>query len=259
MKTIIDYSRVTEVPGDRASSEQIQRLFSRYHFAIPYCDGKDVLEVACGAGQGLGYLAQRAKKVVGGDFTESLVVDARSTYKGNMPVLRLDAHILPFHNDCFDVVILYEAIYYLIQPEAFLGECCRVLRDGGKVIICSVNREWDDFNPSPHSVRYFSASELYNLMVDKFDAVELFGGFETCVEAFKDRMISLLKRTAVSFNLMPKTMKGKEFLKRIFFGSLEPMPGEIRDGMCEYVSPEPVSPDKPVKDYKVIYAVARKR
>lgn len=70
-------------------------------------------------------------------------------------------------------------------------------------------------------------------------------------------VISLIKRTAVALHLMPRTMKGKDLLKRIFFGSLDPMPGEIREGMCEYVSLEPVFPDKPVKDYKVIYAVAR--
>jgi len=58
---LIDYSHVTEVPGAKVSEEQTRRLFSRYHFAQHYCEGKDVLEVVCGAGQGLGCLAKKAR------------------------------------------------------------------------------------------------------------------------------------------------------------------------------------------------------
>jgi hypothetical protein len=52
-------------------------------------------------------------------------------------------------------------------------------------------------------------------------------------------------------------MKGKEFLKRIFFGKLIPLPPEIKDGMAEYTPPVPIPYDKPDFEYKVIYAVAR--
>jgi 2-polyprenyl-3-methyl-5-hydroxy-6-metoxy-1,4-benzoquinol methylase len=63
-----DYCTVTELPGSNATKEQLARLYHRYHFAAGFCEGKDVLEVACGAGQGLGYLARKAKSVVGGDY-----------------------------------------------------------------------------------------------------------------------------------------------------------------------------------------------
>ena len=36
----IDYSLLTEVPGSLASSEQIQRMLTRYRFARDYCRGK---------------------------------------------------------------------------------------------------------------------------------------------------------------------------------------------------------------------------
>jgi hypothetical protein len=52
-------------------------------------------------------------------------------------------------------------------------------------------------------------------------------------------------------------MKGKEFLKRIFFGKLIPLPPEITDGMAEYSPPPPIPNDSPNSEYKVIYAVAR--
>src|SRR3954470_7406348 len=49
----MDYSTVTEVAGDRASSAQLERIFGRYYFASDFCAGKDVLEIACGTGQGI--------------------------------------------------------------------------------------------------------------------------------------------------------------------------------------------------------------
>jgi len=34
----------------------------------------------------------------------------------------------------------------------------------------------------------------------------------------KEEAMAIIKRIAVAFHLIPKTMKGKKFLKRIFFG-----------------------------------------
>lgn len=65
-----EYGDVTETPDTKASSEQLTRLYTRYRFASEFCKDKDVLEVACGAGLGLGYLARFAKRVVGGDYDE---------------------------------------------------------------------------------------------------------------------------------------------------------------------------------------------
>ena len=156
----IDYSLLTEVPGSLASSEQIQRMVTRYRFARDYCCGKDVLEVACGSGQGLGTLAESARTVVGGDYMENLLRRAQSHYGSRMPLLRLDAQTLPFRRETFDVVILYEAIYYLEEPARFVAECKRILRPGGYVLICQPNKSLPDFHPSPHSFRYFTPPEL---------------------------------------------------------------------------------------------------
>ena len=254
----VDYSTVTEVPGNRASHEQLARMFHRYHFASNFCEKKDVLEVACGAGQGLGYLARKARKVVGGDCTEKLVKAAREHYKKRVDIYLLDAHHLPFEDKRFDVVILYEAIYYLKEPEKFIEEAHRVLRDNGVLIICMVNKDWVDFNPSPFSTRYFSASELFMLLSKKFFSVELYGAFLTTTNLPKDKLISLIKRMAISLHLIPTTMKGKELFKRIFLGKLLPLPHEIPDGIDEYTPPMPIALDSPNHDFKVLYAVAKR-
>src|SRR5574340_14430 len=127
----IDYSDVTELPGGRASREQLSRLRHRYRTAAPYCVGKDVLEVGCGAGQGLGYLAKQARRMVGGDYTHANLRRAREYYGEHARLVRLDAHELPFPDASFDVLLLFEAIYYLRTPDEFLAESRRVLRNRG--------------------------------------------------------------------------------------------------------------------------------
>lgn len=253
----MDYTEVTEATGSRVIREALSMLYTRYKTAAAFCEGKAVLEVACGSGQGLGYLAAKARRVVGGDCTETLLGLARRHYGGRVPLVRLDAHALPFRDHSFDIVILYEAIYYLTRPDKFLDECCRVLRDQGVVLICTVNKEWSEFNPSPLSVRYFGARELAELLGQQGFSFELYGGFPVSRESLKDRVVSLLKRLAVRLHFIPKTMKGKEALKKLFFGRLTPIPPEVTDGMAELSPLVPINGNCVISEYKVLYAIGR--
>jgi SAM-dependent methyltransferase len=232
MTAIPDYSIVTELPGGRASREQISRLYHRYRTAGAYAWGKDVLEAGCGAGQGLGYLARRARRLIGGDYTDANLRHARRHYNGTARLVRFDAHRLPFPDARFDLVVLFEAI-------------------------STVNCDWADFNPSPFSVRYFSAPELAaSLRRLNFEA-ELYGAYPVANETARAKAVSALKRSAMTMGLMPRTMKGKEIFKRVFFGRLEPLAAEIEDGMAEYVPLEPISAEAPDSRHKILYAVGR--
>lgn len=242
-----------------ASSRQISMLYSRYAWAAPFCSGKDVLEVGCGAGMGLGYLARTACRVVGGDYSRKLLCLAREHYRDRVPLFQLDAQRLPFRERSFDVVILYEAIYYLAEPDRFVSECRRVLRAGGTVLICTVNPEWRDFNPSPFSKRYLSAAELANLLRRHNFEPEVAGGFPAANGSPRDRVVSLIKRTAVALHLIPRTMRGKLVLKRVFFGRLMPIPHEVTDGMAPYLAPERLPLPGPNARHTVLYAAAHAR
>lgn len=253
----IDYTTVTEVPGNRVTHEQLERMYHRYRFAADFSEGKDVLEVACGAGLGLGYLAKKAKRVVGGDYTENLVKVAKDYYGERLPVLRLDAQFLPFRPKSFDVVILYEAIYYLAKPEDFFNEARRILREDGVLLIATVNKDWSEFNPSPFSTSYFSVPVLTELLQKNGFKVEMYGAFSVLPKNAKEKIISSVRKLAVALHLIPKTMKGKEFLKKVFYGKLKSLKGEIGEGSCEYSSPSSLPLNLPNEEYKVIYAVAR--
>lgn len=252
-----DYATVTETPGNRQTAEQRAMLYTRYHTASQFSAGNDVLEVACGAGQGLGYLQRKARRVVGGDYAENLLVRAQSHYRGRVPLVRLDAHHLPFRSLSFDTVILFEAIYYLAEPERFLAECRRVLRPNGVLLVCLPNKEWSGFNPSPFSTRYFSASELHKLLVSKNFRTDLFGAFPAEPKSLAGNIVSLVRYVAARLHLFPNTMKGKEFLKRLFYGRLLEMPPELEEEMAESHPLVPLNPGSPASvTYKVLYAIA---
>jgi ubiquinone/menaquinone biosynthesis C-methylase UbiE len=231
-------------------------LYTRYAYAAKFCEGKNVLEVACGSGIGLGYLAKHARQVIGGDYTQDLVRRAQTHYRERVPLLCFDAHALPFQSRCFDVVLLYEALYYLLQPDRFLEECRRILREQGTLLISTVNKEWSDFNPSPFNVRYFSAQELLELCsAHKFQA-ELYGAFPVKKDSVKNHLVSFLRRVAVSLHAIPRTMKGKEVLKRLFLGPLSSLPPEVQEGMAFYCSPVPIPDKTPASEFKVLFAIA---
>ena len=254
-----DFSTVTETPQDKGSQEQISMLFTRYQWAAGFCKDKKVLEVGCGAGQGLGLLAKSASLVIGGDIEPANLKFAQRHYDGRdkIKLLLFDGHKFPLKDKSIDVVILYEAIYYLSEPEKFIQEALRVLKDKGVLLICTVNCSWPDFNPSPFSTKYFSVPELYQMLKTKFPTVEIYGAFPALADSAKTRLVSFIKRTAVSLHLIPKTMKGKKLLKRLFFGQLIPIPAEIEENGYHYQMPTLIPYNSPNSTYKVTYAVAR--
>lgn len=186
------YLTVTELPSNKASKEQLERLYQRYRFASQFTKDKDVLEAACGGGIGLGYLSQTARRVVGGDVDINILKYAEDHYKGRdkIELRKFDAQILPFDEKSFGVVIMYEAIYYLPEPEKFISEARRVLKDNGVLLICTANKDWIDFNPSPFSKKYLSAPELYSLVHREFSNVKLFGAFLVSNKGIKNKLMS---------------------------------------------------------------------
>lgn len=253
-----DYSTVTETPGTGITRLALDMLWTRYAFAATFCAGKDVLELACGSGQGLGVFAQRARRVVGCDYTARLVQLAGREYGTSIPVLRADAQLVPFVARSFDVVVLFEALYYLPSPELFADECRRLLRPGGHAVVCSVNPEWRDFNPSPHSHRYLTASQVGELFATRGFDVEIAAAFPAQAQSSAASIVSIVKRFAVALGLVPRTMAGKRLLKRIFFGRLVAAPARVRDGVAAYHAPVRFDAARP-DQFKVFYVVARLR
>ena len=253
----VDYSTVTELAGDEITTEQLDRLCHRYYWADEYCAGKDVIEAACGTGPGLGYLGKRARSIRAGDFTPGILAIAQRHYGSRIDLRQFDAQSMPFENHSADVVILYEAIYYLPSAERFVDECRRVLRPGGQVLIATANKDLYDFNPSPHSHTYYGVVELHQLFAERGFVAECFGYLSIRDVALRQRILRPVKKLAVKLGLMPKTSSGKKWLKRLVFGGMTRMPAEIEPDLLPFTPPTPLASAGRDREHKVIYCAAK--
>lgn len=251
-----EFFEVTELAGTGISVEQLQRMSHRYHWAAQYCRNKDVVEAGCGCGQGLGIIGSVAQTLEGGDFSGRILDIARRHYGDRARLAEFDAQSLPFADASKDVIILFEAIYYVPEATRFVQECHRVLRPGGHVLIATANKDLDDFNPSPLSHRYYGAVELHELFRRVGFDVNLFGYLPADEVSWRQRVLRPLRKAAVALGFMPKTMTGKRLLKRLVFGALVPMPTELPLRMEEYAPPVPLPADKPDRTHKVVYCCA---
>jgi SAM-dependent methyltransferase len=248
-----NFISVTEISGDAVTREQIERLCSRYYWAGQYCSNKDVIEVACGAGQGLRYLSGIARSLNAGDYSNKILSIARQHYGDFVSLIQFDAQNMPFKDNSKDVIILFEAIYYVADAEKFVRECLRILRPGGKILIATANKDLSDFNPSPYSHNYYGVCELNELFKKFGFKPEFFGDTPVSSISNRQKMLRLIKIIAVKLKLIPKTMAGKKFLKRIVFGNLMMMPAEIDSNTSKFKKPTPLLEIKPDKIHKVIY------
>ena len=255
--TFPDYSPVTETCGEWVTPEAVSMVYTRYRFALDFCRGRRVLEVACGPGVGLGYLGQHAAQIVGGDLTDSLLRQAQRSLQGTTPLVRLQARALPLRTASRDVIVCYEALYFFEDVERFLHECRRVLVPQGRLVLCTVNPEWPEFNPSSYACRYYSARQLSALLKKSGFQCELFGAFPAEPASWRAACVAWLKRVAVAWRLIPSAMAGKRFLKRLFFGTLVPFPAAVDADMAAYDQPVPLGSNQSIADYKVLFAVGR--
>lgn len=254
-----DFTDVTEMAGEEISSEQLERLVNRYHWATSYVQGKDIIEVACGTGPGLGHLDACAKSLRAGDFSQAMVDQTKNHYGERMEVLQFDAQDMPLEDNSADVILIFEALYYIPSAEKFVAECKRVLRPDGVLLISNANRDLFDFNPSPHSFVYHGVREMAELLETEGFSAEFWGSTPLAKVGLKQQILRPIKKFVISAGLMPKSMAGKRLLKRLVFGNPMPMPAEITTNMTEAETPVSIPADKPNRDFKVIYCAARLR
>jgi methionine biosynthesis protein MetW len=100
--------------------------------------GENVLEVDCGPGVLAQRMQARGACVTGTDLSSVAVERARAKGIAAQQV-DVDTAALPFPDASFDTVVSNSMIEHRFFPERSLDECARVLRPGGKFIVCLPN------------------------------------------------------------------------------------------------------------------------
>ena len=75
-------------------------------------------------------------QVVGLDLEQGMLAFARQQESG-ADYVEGDAHVLPFRDDSFDVVVCHYLLLWLIDPTQGAREMARVVRPGGTVLACA--------------------------------------------------------------------------------------------------------------------------
>jgi len=112
---------------------------ARYTFALKYLKSTDcVLDAACGCGYGSNILAQRAKCVLGVDYSQDAIDYANKYWaRDNIKFLKYDLSN-DIYNDLgkFDLVVSFETVEHLLAPiHQTIIKFSNILKSGGYLIM----------------------------------------------------------------------------------------------------------------------------
>jgi len=250
-------SKEAEMPGKEVSQDQLRVIFGRYYFASKFVSGKKVLEVGCGTGIGLGYLAKKAKKIVGIDISADNLNIAKAHYKNTrrIELFRLNAHNLSFFKPkSFDVIIAMATVYAL-NLEEFLKECQRILKKSGKLIFCLPNKDQPGFQPAKLSTKYYSVPELFTVLNKYKFNPKIFAAFPITKSLLRQRGISNFLNSMIGGSIIRKFLN-KVFLHKI---SLEPEITEKDMNLVKDIKFVPLKPNLTNSQYRILYVIAQKK
>lgn len=105
--------------------------------------GDRVLDLAAGSGVSTVELSQSGAWCVAADFSLGMLSVGRDR---GVPMVAADALHLPFADGAFDAVTISFGLRNLVDPAAGLREMLRVVRPGGRLVVCEFSTPtWSPF------------------------------------------------------------------------------------------------------------------
>jgi demethylmenaquinone methyltransferase / 2-methoxy-6-polyprenyl-1,4-benzoquinol methylase len=101
--------------------------------------GERILDLAAGTGTSSVALSHSGAKVIAVDFSAGMIEEGRRKHK-NIEFIQSDIVKLPFGDDEFDAVTISFGLRNVQDPKAALAEMYRVLKPGGRVVICEFSK-----------------------------------------------------------------------------------------------------------------------
>lgn len=124
--------RTTPLPREHVALELIRPFLG---------DGRRFADIGCGNGSFLDFLRSAAPglDLIGVDASRHQLSVARRHVPGTR-LVEADLHDgMPFEQDALDGIYAGEIIEHLVDPDAFLRECRRVLRPDGVLLVTTPN------------------------------------------------------------------------------------------------------------------------
>jgi ubiquinone/menaquinone biosynthesis C-methylase UbiE len=134
----------------------------------------------------------------------------------NIKTQLIEGNKLPFNDDCFDKVLLFDVIHHLDEPEKTLREIYRVLKKNGKIIIYEPNKLnplialIHLIDPIERGLLKFGTKKSYLNLIKKINLKMTFVKYSGIV----------VGPDAYIFELISKILNKKIFFK--YFGWLNP-------------------------------------
>jgi 2-polyprenyl-3-methyl-5-hydroxy-6-metoxy-1,4-benzoquinol methylase len=147
--------------------------FGRYWWVRRLAAGRRVLDAGCGVGYGSQILHDAgAEDVVAVDISPEVVEAARTRVSPEITVEQGDLHRLRLPDGRFDLVVAFEVIEHVPDPEAVIRELARVLAWGGILVVSTPNAA-AGLGTNVHHVRELSPDELRSALEEHFQHVRL--------------------------------------------------------------------------------------
>lgn len=166
------------LPGIEHENYWFRRHEVAYRWATRFLHGALVVDAGCGEGYGAAELRAAADWLLAIDSDAATCRHAARRYPG-LPILRGDLQSIPVRSGTVDAVVALQVVEHLAGQEAFIGECARVLRPAGTLLLSTPNRL--TFSPggsqprNPFHTRELSAAELTALLAPSFGILRLSG------------------------------------------------------------------------------------
>lgn len=163
---------------DRSAADW-HRIVDRFGFPAAYASmlrqvlGSETPTTVLDCGAGTGALSQALIEAVPGplaltalDASSQMLEQAHHALRdsgADVTLRRADATALPYDDDTFDMVMTAHMVEHLVDPALALAEMVRVLKPGGRLIICVTRRtllgmmvhlKWHTHRMTPNQTRH---------------------------------------------------------------------------------------------------------
>ena len=188
------------------------RFYASYAWAAEFAKGKRVLDAACGSGFGSAMLGLTATRVLGLELEEILLGHARKHFGSeNVSFLRWDLHERLKTTDRFDVLVSFQTLEHVENPEECLRALNAVLTEEATAVFGVPNGEHEmrDGKGKLYHVRRFTRKSLGELLGRHYEEVELFSQvYHKGLWHYVERIVTGRRRRASRYRVEKGLLSG---------------------------------------------------